>query len=60
MIDFKLITSILIAIAIFLGVDFLFKKIIQKHDNITNRIMRKIARVSIIVITIIAILDREK
>jgi transporter, MscS family len=58
MIDFKLITSILIAIAIFLGVDFLFKKIIQKHDNITNRIMRKIARVSIIVITIIAILDR--
>ena len=58
MIDFKLITSILIAIAIFLSVDFLFKKIIQKHDNITNRIMRKIARVSIIVITIIAILDR--
>ena len=58
MIDFKLITSILIAIAIFLGVDFLFKKIIQKHDNITNRIMRKIARISIIVITIIAILDR--
>ena len=58
MIDFKLITSILIAIAIFLGVDFLFKKIIQTHDNITNRIMRKIARVSIIVITIIAILDR--
>lgn len=58
MIDFKLITSILIAIAIFLVVDFLFKKIIQKHDNITNRIMRKIARVSIIVITIIAILDR--
>ena len=58
MIDFKLITSILIAIAIFLGVDFLFKKIIQKHDNITNRIMRKIARASIIVITIIAILDR--
>ena len=58
MIDFKLITSILIAIAIFLVVDFFFKKIIQKHDNITNRIMRKIARVSIIVITIIAILDR--
>lgn len=58
MIDFKLITSILIAIAIFLSVDFLFKKIIQKHDNITNRIMRKIARVSIIFITIIAILDR--
>lgn len=58
MIDFKLITSILIAIAIFLVVDFLFKKIIQKHDNITNRIMRKIARVSIIAITIIAILDR--
>ena len=58
MIDFKLITSILIAIAIFLGVDFLFKKIIQKHDNITNRIMRKIARISIVVITIIAILDR--
>lgn len=58
MIDFKLITSILIAIAIFLSVDFLFKKIIQKHDNITNKIMRKIARVSIIVITIIAILDR--
>lgn len=58
MIDFKLITSILIAIAIFLSVDFLFKKIIQKHDNITNRILRKIARVSIIVITIIAILDR--
>ena len=58
MIDFKLITSILIAIAIFLGVDFLFKKIIQKHDNITNRILRKIARASIIVITIIAILDR--
>ena len=58
MIDFKLITSILIAIAIFLSVDFLFKKIIQKHDNITNRIMRKIARISIIVITIIAILDR--
>lgn len=58
MIDFKLITSILIAIAIFLGVDFLFKKIIQKHDNITNRIMRKIARASIIVITLIAILDR--
>lgn len=58
MIDFKLITSILIAIAIFLGVDFVFKKIIQKHDNITNRILRKIARASIIVITIIAILDR--
>ena len=58
MIDFKLITSILIAIAIFLGIDFLFKKIIQKHDNITNRILRKIARASIIIITIIAILDR--
>ena len=58
MIDFKLITSILIAIAIFLGVDFLFKKIIQKHDNITNRIMRKIARIAIIIITLIAILER--
>lgn len=58
MIDFKLITSILIAIAIFSSIDFLFKKIIQKHDNITNRILRKIARISIIFITIIAILDR--
>ena len=58
MIDFTLITSILTAIAIFLGVDFLFKKIIQRHDNITNRILRKIARASIIVITVIAILDR--
>lgn len=58
MIDFKLITSILIAIAVFLGVDFLFKKIIQKHNNITNRVLRKIARASIIIITIIAILDR--
>ena len=58
MIDFKLITSILIAIAIFLSVDFVFKKIIKKHDNITNRILRKIARTSIIVITLVAVLDR--
>jgi len=58
MIDFKLITSILIAIAIFLSVDFVFKKIIKKHDNITNRILRKIAITSIIVVTLIAVLDR--
>lgn len=58
MIDFKLITSILIAIAIFISVDFVFKKIIKKHDNITNRILRKIARTSIIVVTLIAVLDR--
>lgn len=58
MIDFKLITSILIAIAIFLSVDFVFKKIIKKHNNITNRILRKIARTSIIVITLVAVLDR--
>ena len=58
MIDFKLITSILIAIAIFISVDFVFKKIIKKHDNITNRILRKIARTSIIVVTLVAVLDR--
>lgn len=58
MIDFKFITSILIAIAIFISVDFVFKKIIKKHDNITNRILRKIARTSIIVVTLVAVLDR--
>ena len=58
MIDFKLITSILIAIAIFISVDFVFKKIIKKHDNITNKILRKIARTSIIVVTLVAVLDR--
>ena len=58
MIDFKFIISILIAIAIFISVDFVFKKIIKKHDNITNRILRKIARTSIIVVTLVAVLDR--
>lgn len=58
MIDFSLIISILLAIGIFIGVDFVFSRIIRKHDNITNRLMRKIARISIVVIIIIAIADR--
>ena len=58
MIDFSLIISILLAIGIFIGVDFIFSRIIRKHDNITNRLMRKIARISIVVIIIIAIADR--
>ena len=58
MIDFSLIISIILAIGIFIGVDFIFSRIIRKHDNITNRIMRKIARISIVVIIIIAIADR--
>lgn len=58
MIDFSLIISIIFAIVIFIGVDFIFSRVIRKHDNITNRIMRKIARISIIVITIVAIIDR--
>lgn len=58
MIDFSLIISILLAIGIFIGVDFIFARIIRSHDNITNRLMRKIARISIVVIVIIAIADR--
>ena len=58
MIDFSLIISIILAIGIFIGVDFIFSRIIRKHDNITNRIMRKIARISIVVVIIIAIADR--
>ena len=58
MIDFSLIISIILAIGIFIGVDFIFSRIIRKHDNITNRIMRKIARISIVVIIIVAIADR--
>lgn len=58
MIDFSLIISIIFAIGIFIGVDFIFSRVIRKHDNITNRIMRKIARISIVVIIIIAIADR--
>lgn len=58
MIDFSFIISIILAIGIFIGVDFIFSRIIRKHDNITNRIMRKIARISIVTITIIAIIDR--
>ena len=58
MIDFSLIISILLAIGIFIGVDFIFARVIRKHDNITNRLMRKIARISIATITIIAIVDR--
>ena len=58
MIDFSLIISILLAIGIFIGVDFIFARIIRSHDNITNRLMRKIARISIIAITIVAVIDR--
>ena len=58
MIDFSLIISILLAIGIFVGVDFIFARIIRSHDNITNRLMRKIARISIIAITIVAVIDR--
>lgn len=58
MIDFSLIISILLAIGIFIGVDFIFARIIRSHDNITNRLMRKIARISIITITIVAVIDR--
>ncbi len=58
MIDFSLIISILLAIGIFIGVDFIFSRIIRSHDNITNRLMRKIARISIITITVVAIIDR--
>ena len=58
MIDFSLIISILLASGIFIGVDFIFARIIRSHDNITNRLMRKIARISIIAITIVAVIDR--
>lgn len=58
MIDFSLIISILLAIGIFIGVDFIFARIVRIHDNITNRLMRKIARISIITITIVAVIDR--
>lgn len=58
MIDFSLIISILLAIGIFIGVDFIFARIVRIHDNITNRFMRKIARISIITITIVAVIDR--
>ena len=58
MIDFSLIISILLAIGIFIGVDFIFARIIRSHDNITNRLMRKIARISIIAITIVAVIDK--
>lgn len=58
MIDFSLIISILLAIGIFIGVDFIFARIIRSHNNITNRLMRKIARISIIAITIVAVIDR--
>ena len=56
--EISLIITGLILIGLYLLVDTFFRKLITKHDNLTNRLLRKITRAIFIIVGIIAILDK--
>lgn len=56
--EISMIITGLILIGLYLLVDTFFRKLIIKHDNLTNRLLRKITRAIFIIVGIITVLDK--